>query len=103
MSIEDELIAREAARRGLSEAQYRMLAVADDATVRAIVQDHRQSPAVPSSPVLARPKRTSAPVRQGWIDPLPLEQSYVREVDRLCEAQAAQDAAELRRRLGGGG
>jgi hypothetical protein len=104
MSIEDRLLAELAQAKGVSVTALRMSMAVDDATMAAIVQDHRQSPTVPSSAIpVASKNRRVANAFGGWVDPAPLSQPYVRECDAIAESFARSDAAELRRRLGGGG
>jgi hypothetical protein len=100
MSIEDEMLAAEARRRGLSVTQLRMLLATPDSLMRDLAADARRSRA-PSS--IAPAKAEHAEPRpsvgiNGWVDPLPLRPpAGVAICDRMLDGQDARDRRERER------
>jgi hypothetical protein len=101
MSIEEELIAREAARRGLSITQYKMLEATPPDVMRGLREDARRSnPMVPSSAVPQKEWRAPVVRGTGWSDPVPLgPPSGINHVDRIAGAFAAEDQRERIKRM----
>jgi hypothetical protein len=85
----DEIVRREAAKRGISETMYRMLRVADTSVVQDIVWDHvgRPSPLTPAS-MAASPRDRAAPEHgTGWQKERPLRApDGIEHVDAIADA-----------------
>jgi hypothetical protein len=90
----NELVRREAARRGISETMYRMLKVAPTDVVQSIVWDHvgRADATRPSS-IISTPSDRAAPKRgTGWVEARPLgKQPGIDLIDQMVENQTARE------------
>ena len=97
--IEDDMIADEARRRGLSPTQLKMLKATPDSLMRDLAQDARRSSA-PSSMI---PPKPVAPVVRGngWVDQTPLTlPAGIGIIDRMVDAQDALDRRQRERDWG---
>jgi hypothetical protein len=89
----NEIVRREAARRGISETMYRMLKVGPTDVVQDIVRDHvgRADVTRPSS-MASTPERSAPKRGTGWYDPKPLTTPPgVEHIDRMVEAATAKE------------
>jgi hypothetical protein len=90
----NEIVRREAARRGISETMYRMLKVGGTDVVQSIVWDHvgRHDVMQPSS-IISTPSDRSAPKRgTGWVEARPLgKQPGIDIIDEMVERQTAKE------------
>jgi hypothetical protein len=102
MSIEDEMIANEARRRGLSETQLRMLMATPDRLMADIAADARRSMAR-SSIIPAKPGAGGWDARpgvgiNGWTPERPIgPPAGVAICDQMLDAQDARDRRERER------
>jgi hypothetical protein len=89
----DEIVRREAAKRGISETMYRMLRVADTSVIQDIVSDHVGKRDVMQPASLATPSDRAPPERgTGWVEPRPLtKQPGIDVIDQMVEAQTAKE------------
>jgi hypothetical protein len=97
MADDDELIRREASRRGLTETMFRQLRVAPTSVVQDIVWDTvgKHDVTQPSS-IAVRPT-ASAPSERGtgWVDARPLtKQPGIDLIDQMVERQTATERME---------
>jgi len=78
-------------------------AVPDD-LMQSIVSDNRRtrerSGLIPQASASASTGRGQARSQNGWVDPQPLVSGKNRYIEAQLDAQAAQDRAELERKLG---
>jgi hypothetical protein len=89
----DEIVRREAAKRGISETMYRMLKVAPTDVVQDIVRDHigRADVTQPSS-MAATPDRAAPAKGTGWLPERPIRPPEgIEHIDRLVEAATAKE------------
>jgi hypothetical protein len=97
MSIEDELVRREAALRGISETMLRMLKAVPDSLMADIVNDFRRG--MPQSTSML-PPQPAKPVRKGsgWLPERPLRSPPGAEpggaIDRMCIADDMRQRQE---------
>jgi hypothetical protein len=88
----DEIVRREAAKRGISETMYRMLRVADTSLVQDLVNDLRGGPPQRSSIIPQNNRSGPAEPGSGWRDAKPLTTPPgIEHVDRMVEVQTARE------------
>jgi hypothetical protein len=95
----DEIVRREAAKRGLTETQFRMLRVAPDSVVRDIVFDHvgRHDVMQPSSIATPPTDRASPTKGTGWVEPRPLtKQPGIDLIDQMVENDTMKQRLQAR-------
>ena len=95
---EDEVIRKEAAKRGLTETEYRMRLACPDSLMKDILQDNRH-PRGPSSIVPSGPTVQTKKPGTGWSKEIPLVQPYVSHIDRIAESFAAEERAKRLKEL----
>jgi hypothetical protein len=94
MSIEDDLLAEEARRRGLSVTQLKMQRATPASLMREIIADGRRS-TERSSIIASKDAPAPRPTGNGWIEPTPLAQPPgIAILDHMMDAQDAMDRAE---------
>jgi hypothetical protein len=89
----DEIVRREAAKRGLTETKYRMMKAANTDVVQSIVWDHVGRNDVTRPTSMAFTPSTAAPERgTGWVDARPLgKQPGIDLIDQMVENQTAKE------------
>jgi hypothetical protein len=99
MSIDDDMLAAEARRRGLSETQLRMLLATPDRLMSDLAADGRRSIA-PSSMIPSKPEPQARPSvgRNGWMPERPIgPPAGVAIADRLMDDQDVRDRRQRER------
>ena len=88
----DEIVRREAAKRGISETMYRMLKVAPTDVVQSIVWDHVGKPDVTRPSSMASTPDRSVERGTGWAKERPIRPPEgIEHIDRMVEAATAKE------------